>query len=187
MPTVFQLAIILALVQLSLLQNIIYQNDGHAGAFGGIGHYQGVLYTGGQDNTIRRWNATDGRLIATLLPDINYRAWFNSFLIMKDKLVTAGRSGKIIVWDLPELSIMTTISTPDSTEMMIKLNDSFFMASHWSSQVALYSADTWSRVAIASAFQVASMVLYDSNVLITGGKDGMVRWWDLNTLTQIQQ
>lgn len=131
----------------------------------------GVLATGSIDRCIKIWNVDTGSLIATKNAHVST---VRVIKIARDLIVSGGRDGRIMVWDLKGYHVFEMFLHADSVRAMDTYEE-FLITGSYDGCVFLWNFTTGKliRRLLKHSSRVYS-VLITENYLISGGQDSMV-------------
>ena len=100
-------------------------------------------------------------------------------------LVGGGDDGQVYVWDVPDGWLLKHQSWHHGANMSVAFSpDGSWLASAGSSELLVWAAHSGERVQTLVGFPgMASAVAWSPNeeLLISGGSDGMLRWWEVQS------
>lgn len=158
----------------------------------------GVVVTGSQQNTIQFWDVESGELINTFAPDDpetetveGHSNWVWGLTFSEDgtRLLSGGREGLGLLWDIASAEILQTFTHTDAV-YQLKFSDD-------EEQIYTASADKSAKVwdvetgeALLSldghTSAVYSIVVNaDETRALTASQDGSIRLWKLDTGTEL--
>jgi WD40 repeat protein len=132
----------------------------------------------------RLWDASSGRLIATLTADREVSTLRPiAFDAGRDAILMGSQDGRVYAWDLKTKQRMAVSpAQPDYVETLAVSTNGWVIFASFGREVQLWNPDTGQRRPLSAAGPTSNLVLGPDGTSITfGTADGVVECWDLRT------
>ncbi|MEG4325931.1 WD40 repeat domain-containing protein [Microcoleus sp. herbarium5] len=144
------------------------------------------LVSGGADKNIKVWNLTSGKLIHTLIDLSWYSNWITAVAITPDgKTIVSGSSTKTIkIWDLNTGILKETLQDPKELSSVLSLcishDGKVIACGSTNNKITLWNLDSGQFIRSIeghSAWIQSLSITSDNTTLISGSRDGVVKFW----------
>jgi WD40 repeat protein len=144
------------------------------------------LVSGGADKNIKVWNLTSGKLIHTLIDLSWYSNWITAVAITPDgKTIVSGSSTKTIkIWDLNTGNLKETLQDPKELSSVLSLcishDGKVIACGSTNNKITLWNLDSGQLIRSIeghSAWIQSLSITSDNTTLISGSRDGVVKFW----------
>ena len=144
------------------------------------------LVSGGADKNIKVWNLKSGKLIHTLIDLSWYSNWITAVAITPDgKTIVSGSSTKTIkIWDLNTGNLKKTLQDPKELSSVLSLcishDGKVIACGSTNNKITLWNLDSGQLIRSIeghSAWIQSLSITSDNTTLISGSRDGVVKFW----------
>ena len=144
------------------------------------------LVSGGADKNIKVWNLKSGKLIHTLIYLSWYSNWITAVAITPDgKTIVSGSSTKTIkIWDLNTGNLKETLQDPKELSSVLSLcishDGKVIACGSTNNKITLWNLDSGQLIRSIeghSAWIQSLSITSDNTTLISGSRDGVVKFW----------
>jgi WD40 repeat protein len=145
-----------------------------------------TLVTGSADKTIKVWNLKTGQLIHTLIDLSWYSNWVTAVAITPDgkTIVSAGTDKTIKIWDLNTGQLNKTLQDPKELSSVLSLcishDGKVIACGSNNNKITLWKLDSGGFIRSLeghSAWIQSLSITSDNTTLISGSRDGVVKYW----------
>jgi WD40 repeat protein len=145
-----------------------------------------TLVTGSADKTIRVWNLKTGQIIHTLIDISLYSSWVTAVAIAPDgKTIVSGSTNKTIkIWDLNTGKLKETLQDPKELSSVLSLcishDGKVIACGSTNNKITLWNLDSGKLIRSIeghSAWIQSLIITSDNTTLISGSRDGVVKFW----------
>jgi WD40 repeat protein len=144
------------------------------------------LVSGSADKTIKVWNLNSGKLIHTLIDLSWYSNWITAVAITPDgKTIVSGSTTKTIkIWDLNTGNLKETLQDPKELSSVLSLcishDGKVIACGSTNNKITLWNLDSGQLIRSIeghSAWIQSLSITSDNTTLISGSRDGVVKFW----------
>ncbi|WP_373534436.1 WD40 repeat domain-containing protein [Microcoleus sp.] len=144
------------------------------------------LVSGGADKNIKVWNLKSGKLIHTLIDLSWYSNWITAVAITPDgKTIVSGSTTKTIkTWDLNTGILNKTLQDPKELSSVLSLcishDGKVIACGSTNNKITLWNLDSGQLIRSIeghSAWIQSLNITSDDTTLISGSRDGVVKFW----------
>ncbi|MGB7709631.1 MAG: WD40 repeat domain-containing protein [Microcoleus sp.] len=144
------------------------------------------LVSGGADKNIKVWNLKSGKLIHTLIDLSWYSNWITAVAITPDgKTIVSGSTTKTIkTWDLNTGNVKETLQDPKELSSVLSLcishDGKVIACGSTNNKITLWNLDSGQLIRSIeghSAWIQSLNITSDNTTLISGSRDGVVKFW----------
>jgi WD40 repeat protein len=145
-----------------------------------------TLVTGSSDKTIKVWNLKNGQLIHTLIDLSWYSNWITAVAITPDgKTIVSGSTNKTIkIWDLNTGKLNETLQDSKELSCVLSLcmshDGKVIACGSTNNKITLWNLDSGQLIRSIeghSAWIQSLIITSDNTTLISGSRDGVVKFW----------
>ncbi|MEG5034627.1 Ig-like domain-containing protein [Microcoleus sp. AT3-D2] len=148
------------------------------------------LVSGGADKNIKVWNLKSGKLIHTLIDLSWYSNWITAVAITPDgKTIVSGSTTKTIkTWDLNTGNLKDTLQDPKELSSVLSLcishDGKVIACGSTNNKITLWNLDSGQLIRSIeghSAWIQSLNITSDDTTLISGSRDGVMKFWQSKT------
>ena len=148
-----------------------------------------TLVSGSADKTIKVWNLKTGKLIHTL-NRLSWHGWVTAVAITPDgKTIVSGSTNKNIkIWDLNTGNLKETLQKPKELSSVLSLcishDGKVIACGSTNNKITLWNLDSGQLIRSIeghSAWIQSLNITSDNTTLISGSRDGVVKFWQSKT------
>ena len=145
-----------------------------------------TLVSGSADKNIKVWNLKTGQLIHTLIDLSWYSSWVTAVAITPDgKTIVSGSTTKTIkIWDLNTGNLKETLQDPKELSSVLSLcishDGKVIACGSTNNKITLWNLDSGKLIRSIeghSAWIQSLIITSDNTTLISGSRDGVVKFW----------
>jgi WD40 repeat protein len=145
-----------------------------------------TLVSGSADKNIKVWNIKTGQLIHTLIDLSWYSSWVTAVAITPDgKTIVSGSTTKTIkTWDLNTGNLKETLQDPKELSSVLSLcishDGKVIACGSTNNKITLWNLDSGKLIRSIeghSAWIQSLIITSDNTTLISGSRDGVVKFW----------
>lgn len=151
-----------------MIKDITLKHEGiTALKFSSDGKYLAV----GGDNNIYLLSTEDWSVVKTLS---KHEDLISDLLFIKDKLISAGWDGKVLVWDVESGEVERVLQNSDQRvwKLALSRDGGLLAVADWEGKVNIYKTATWDLVETFADKSGVTAVAFGENLLLIGRKDG---------------
>ncbi|MEG4914207.1 Ig-like domain-containing protein [Microcoleus sp. B7-D4] len=145
-----------------------------------------TLVSGSADKNIKVWNLKTGQLIHTLIDLSWHSSWVTAVAIAPDgKTIVSGSTNKTIkIWDLNTGKLNETLQDPKELSSVLSLcishDGKVIACGSTNNKITLWNLDSGKLIRSIeghSAWIQSLIITSDNTTLISGSRDGVVKFW----------
>ena len=141
--------------------------------------------TGSADHGLRVYSLTDGKQLKQLFyKTYGHTEWVTCCRMLSDnRVLSGGMDAQLCLWDRSWMKCQSLFSHKGSISNIIVDSSNIAMSCGYDSSVQLTSLDPFASIGILKGAHKGpvTQIAWQNSLAVTGGRDGEVVFWDVNT------
>lgn len=144
-----------------------------------------IAITGSTDHGLRVYNLVQGKQIKELYnKKYGHTEWVTCVTILSDnRVISGGMDSNICVWDASSVKCVTLQEHTGSISKLISDDNNVVLSSSYDTSVRIWDMNSVSCLGVLKGIHKNPVTEFQwqSSLCVTGGRDGNLSMWDINT------